>query len=822
MYLLLYLAPVAKGRTWGSNERRLESTPPRRRCRLGRHIDDAKSSLSYFPLIVWPEAMTTSTTTLFALLFLLAAGCAGPRGDAHQSDPGSRSEPHRGDPLELDVATPVEADADATPQGCVELSCLGAQVRMGELEAALENLALIPEETRRGGAARYLEGRLLERLERGAEAAEAYGSATSGLPPSISRDAASRQSALLVRSDQCDAAMPLLERQTKAAGGAGRRARALIGRCALESGDLEVALLHLSVAAQKGATAIDPIDVRLDLAEAQARSGDEASATKTLHDLRVSHPEHPRSSEVVERLAKLPNAPELTAGERLRRATRLLDRRQFSEAVAELDAAGRPTRWAQRGRWLHLRGMALYRTRQSYSEAAKVLSQAARHGGPTAVDDAFHAARALSRADQDDEAISAYRALVDEHPSHGRAASAEFLAAWLEIRHGRSSGEKAMEAFIKGPRARRAPDHKRDALWHLGFRAFERGRYGRATTFLHQYTAASKNKGALYRGRGLYWTARSVEAAGRIGTAQSIYTKVIELEPLHYYALLARQRLEALGQSAPPPFKRGAGGGENREPPLEVRLPAEVSFYYQLGLDEDAARALKGHESTVRGQAPRGRELEALLLAYSKIGAARRPYLLTRRERDTLRRRPSPSNLWLWHSAYPRPYEKLVVHLGTKHGVEPAHVWGTMRQESGYAPSVVSRADAIGLLQLLPSSAERVAKRLDIPYTRELLFRPASNIRFGIGEIADCLEDFDGNLPLTIAAYNAGGARVRRWLTETGEVPLDVFVERIPFDETRNYVRRVLSHYARYRYLEDTSVPWPVTLPEMVGPAKAP
>jgi soluble lytic murein transglycosylase len=92
------------------------------------------------------------------------------------------------------------------------------------------------------------------------------------------------------------------------------------------------------------------------------------------------------------------------------------------------------------------------------------------------------------------------------------------------------------------------------------------------------------------------------------------------------------------------------------------------------------------------------------------------------------------------------------------------------------------------------------------------------NLRFGIDEIKQHYDRYEGQMPLSVAGYNAGYARVNEWLGRTsGQAELDLFVEHIPFDETRNYVRRVMSHYARYRYLENpterVSLPQRVRLP---------
>ena len=137
-----------------------------------------------------------------------------------------------------------------------------------------------------------------------------------------------------------------------------------------------------------------------------------------------------------------------------------------------------------------------------------------------------------------------------------------------------------------------------------------------------------------------------------------------------------------------------------------------------------------------------------------------------------------------------------------------------MRQESGFQASVVSRAGAVGLMQVMPELAIKLAGK---QVTRTELRDPAINIELGLREMSALAEQLDDVYPLSIAAYNAGKKRVRRWLKESGRMELDRFVERIPFNETRNYVRRVSTHYARYTYLDDPTSGWP-RWPRVVGP----
>ena len=135
---------------------------------------------------------------------------------------------------------------------------------------------------------------------------------------------------------------------------------------------------------------------------------------------------------------------------------------------------------------------------------------------------------------------------------------------------------------------------------------------------------------------------------------------------------------------------------------------------------------------------------------------------------------------------------------------EKALVLALIRQESGFMPEVVSPAGARGLMQLLPSTAEQVARGTDIAYSAKRLDDPAVNIRLGSAYLQAMIDRFDGSYMLALASYNAGPGRVRRWIQEYGDprdprVDVVDWVEMIPFNETRNYVQRVMESVAVYR-----------------------
>ena len=166
---------------------------------------------------------------------------------------------------------------------------------------------------------------------------------------------------------------------------------------------------------------------------------------------------------------------------------------------------------------------------------------------------------------------------------------------------------------------------------------------------------------------------------------------------------------------------------------------------------------------------------------------------------------------WGWHSRaistaagtglyddldlrYPTPWRQLFEPLSRRASLEPSFAYGIARSESLFMPDVSSSAGAIGLMQLMPATGKETARQVGIRYRGQIsLVDPAINIELGTRYLGGMLERFGGNPVLASAAYNAGPHRVSRWLPEEGQLPADVWIDSIPFRETRRYVRRVLA-----------------------------
>ena len=157
-----------------------------------------------------------------------------------------------------------------------------------------------------------------------------------------------------------------------------------------------------------------------------------------------------------------------------------------------------------------------------------------------------------------------------------------------------------------------------------------------------------------------------------------------------------------------------------------------------------------------------------------------------------------------WRQAYPLAYGEQVWRLCQQLDMDPMVIFSLMRQESTYHPTVVSHAGAIGVMQIMPGTGSKVASLARYgPYSVENLREPEVNVFFGIWYLSRLLARYDGQFPLAIGSYNGGPHNIGRWLRSKHGIGLEEFVEEIPFDETRGYVKKVVRNYAIYLAIYD-------------------
>ena len=490
-------------------------------------------------------------------------------------------------------------------------------------------------------------------------------------------------------------------------------------------------------------------------------------------------------------------ATRLSKSEHLDRASKLSEAGRVDATEAELallaKAPGSP---APIGRITYLRAFALYAARSNYAKAAELFERAAREDPDNAPRALFFAARALSRGQLDERAIAGYERVARQFPKTDWAEQAQYLSARLRYIAGdypkaRALYDRYLAAFGKHAR------FGNDANYERALCALETDQpLSAAPTFAR---LASRSHDRRTQARLRYLEALSLALGNQKEKATIAFTEVARNEPLSFFGLAARGRLGIVGAPQRPLITESPAA---LHAPLALTLPPDVAALNRVGLGRDAERLLSEQESSfARQYAPRTGE--ALCAAYGMLGVAQRRYRVAQGvvRGAALDLAPTAANAWAWDCIYPTPYLGIVQAAAARENLSPALLFAVMRQESVFDPDAGSTAGACGLLQLIAPTARRIAEQLHEPFTEASLLSPDSNIRYGAHYLAQLSGYFDGNLPLVAAAYNAGPEAVYRWLSAPEKIGMDAFVARIPFDETRTYVERVLGNLARYQYL---------------------
>ena len=304
-----------------------------------------------------------------------------------------------------------------------------------------------------------------------------------------------------------------------------------------------------------------------------------------------------------------------------------------------------------------------------------------------------------------------------------------------------------------------------------------------ARTF-EQYLEGSRN--GSRRQQAGYWAALSHGRAGREPDAQSLLREVYEEDPLTFYGVFAGERIGAAVLSA------NLQPGPTSEPPPDIELanallrlrvhrfvPTSGSFAYEMDrLIRFFSRRSHGGYDLAEALIEGGFPLEAIVLG------------------RRLRADEESWNLRLLRIVHPFPHREIIVREARERGLDPFFVAGVIRQESAYDARIRSSAGAVGLMQLMPPTASEVAGNLGLTYSPDALTDPETNLRLGISYLANMVRRFGGRAEDVLSAYNAGPGRMRGWQQEPAYRDPNVFVEHIPFQETRNYVK-VVQQYAR-------------------------
>jgi soluble lytic murein transglycosylase len=389
-----------------------------------------------------------------------------------------------------------------------------------------------------------------------------------------------------------------------------------------------------------------------------------------------------------------------------------------------------------------------------------------------------------------DHAIDYYRELQTRFPTGARAPSAHWKAAWLTFRQGRT--QEARQEF-----------EQQIAL----------------------YPDSAEVPNALY------WRARLAEEEGNPAMARAFYQKLSDRFRNYYYAELGRRRLQALRapdnqKSAPLADPKSDPAADPEPAPPQYALLDRVSPLSSPGkitaasppddnLRVERARLLSNGALTDMAV----RELQA---AASQEGGTWAPPEMARVYQDggrydrgiQIMKRSTPNYFAVdipdlprpyWEALFPKAYWTDLRKYSQLNGLDPYLVASLIRQESEFNALALSRANAVGLMQLLPKTGKTVAKQVKLRgYSAPQLYTPAVNLQLGTRYFKDMVDKYNGQFEYALAAYNAGTDRVGDWLEQGHYRDPQEFVESIPFTETREYVQAILRNASVYRQLYGT------------------
>jgi soluble lytic murein transglycosylase len=514
------------------------------------------------------------------------------------------------------------------------------------------------------------------------------------------------------------------------------------------------------------------------------------AALADLHWIATVAPGTPEGHAARDTLAQLKSA--LSAKEMETRIEQLLEAARGDEAVAEVESPAAAVLPAPVK--LHLRAMALYKARR-YADAAVAFEKAAKGGTGREAEELHYAARALARTERDEDAIKKHREVAKRFRATPWGDRSAFMAAQLLAQTGKfKDATAAFTAYLGAfPRGERKDDAEYERA--LAMLSGDNPRMARQILAKLEGAASRDDAARLLELEGV-----AALRAGEREAAIRLWSKVVRTAPLSWASAMARARLAQAGETLPPvmePPPPPAGV------PVDGKLPEAAEKLVSLGLDADAESFLMANEQSFAAPYP-GHESEALCGMYGKLARAKRRYRVGAAavSYTTLMRTPSPSERWAWECVYPDPYRDHVRQTEEARGLPFGLVHAIMRQESAFDPAISSPAGAVGLLQIIPPTAKAIAKEIE-PGAAEPgeLSNPELSIRYGGYYLSKLLGMFQGSVPLAAAAYNAGPKIVSHWLSVGGDLDADVWVARIPYEESRNYVARVVGNLLRYEWL---------------------
>jgi len=429
-------------------------------------------------------------------------------------------------------------------------------------------------------------------------------------------------------------------------------------------------------------------------------------------------------------------------------------------------------------------GSVLYRLRR-FADAATQFAKVRTPPGIAAAAQ-YQIARAQIALGNTEEGRATLRRITTAYPVDTSAASALLLLADLATDDNRDQdARQALLTLLKRfPRGR----HAANARFRGGMISYIQGDRKAAALQFDSLVARDSNSSEALAGG--YWAGRSYAALGDKVKSRARWRSVIKREPLSYYAVMSARRLDTTlvaRNASPAAYPRVAA--------IDTAV-GRVAALKDVGMDVEAGFE---NDKLFRDALVNPARVVATASALAGSDQASRSIALGKRAIDDIGGTPANYRLY-----FPVLERETLISSSRENGLDPILVAALIRQESNFNPLATSPVGARGLMQLMPDVGRSLAGAKGIsPWNPDILYDPATNIKLGTTHLSALMRKYP-EVVKALAAYNAGESRVEKWSTKTGAADPEVFTERIPFVETRDYVRTILRNRAYYQAL----YPW--------------
>jgi soluble lytic murein transglycosylase len=437
----------------------------------------------------------------------------------------------------------------------------------------------------------------------------------------------------------------------------------------------------------------------------------------------------------------------------------------------------------------------LHLTTRNRNEAMPLFEQIAREypDTPEAPRALYQIGQILWNRHDNTQALDYFKTLLEKYPTSAYVDRAQYAAADIHEYFGRK--DQAIELYAAVRRQFAKSQVRDDAGWRLAWLYYRSGDLPEAAAAFRELAAQSKN--GPFATAAVYWQARVAERSGDVEGAKQIFRQIANGGDESYYQALSLRALERLGEPVDDSKPVKLAAANEPDPPMgpeitfhlaRARDLAALALHRLAVIELDEAQRNAKAQTRVRTLLMREYFLNH---AYGQSLRLASQLPASQSERDRYR--------------YPLAFWELVQQKAQERGLDPYLVLGLIRQESLFDARARSPAAAFGLMQLISPTAARVAKQLGLPPpSSEKLFDAETNVTLGTEYLRDLLQRYSNNLFKAIAAYNAGEAAVDRWEREIVTDDIEEFVERIPYVETRGYVKLVLRNQRIYKRLYET------------------